>query len=461
MHPAAVGRQSLNRRDRGPVHGPRAGVPGVGRPHSSGNAFLVAVPGRSAELLHQLVPAAVDGHHSLDRGHHRDGQQGTGDPEERRPGEHRAERHGRMDLQRGPRDPRRDQVVLDLLVADHDDEHDQGLEGFALHQGDDDRQGPSQVGADRRDELRHHADPEGHRQPVGQVEQEEGDPMERRADHRQQATGDHVATGLLGRDVHDGQERALPVRRKPRGDGAAEARPVGGEVEREQQDREQGEHPVDGGAQDAEQAHPKVLGDVGDVIGAQPDALQELVGVQLRAETGVRPLQDRLEECWQAPDQLRELIGQERAEHREEGHGGHEQPAHDHEGAHPAADAALLQVVHHRLHGQADEEREEQRVPERRELAEAPGDDLRGGDQDQDEDDGPPEPRRQAAIVLGIGDGPRQVGQAHARWPEAGCPDPIPLAVSLHRSQGRPADSSRSSPSRGAEWRGCCTHPAR
>ena len=74
------------------------------------------------------VPRPQLGDHRLSHRRRRQGEHGADGAEQGRPGERRPERQRRVQLHRPRRDARREHIVLDLLVDDDGDQHDQRLE---------------------------------------------------------------------------------------------------------------------------------------------------------------------------------------------------------------------------------------------------------------------------------------------------------------------------------------------
>ena len=208
----------------------------------------------------------------LHRGGERQGQQCSDHTEQGRTDEHGAVSHGDVDLHGLGGDLRGEEIVLDLLIGEDHEEDEEAGPG-CVNQGDQDRQGAGDVRAHHGDELAHDANPEGEGHRERHVQHFEGDPVSNRRQHRQDAPGEDVATGLLDGEIPDAQHGALAGRRKERTDRAAQLRSFGHDVEREEQDREGLEqHVDDGGAE----IHDVVGEAVGQIGGAT--AVDELLG---------------------------------------------------------------------------------------------------------------------------------------------------------------------------------------
>ena len=149
----------------------------------------------------------------------------------------------------------REQVVLDLLVDDDGDQHDQRLER-RVEERHDHRQHAGDVGADDRQELADDADPQGEGDRRGGADRLEHDPVEDRRQQRQQRPRVEVAAGLRARQLPGLQHPLLVLRVQPAADRPAQARPVGDEVEGEQHHREQLQQHAEGGDR---QVHGVVL----------------------------------------------------------------------------------------------------------------------------------------------------------------------------------------------------------
>jgi hypothetical protein len=184
---------------------------------------------------------------------------------------------------------------------------------------------------------------------------------------------------------------------------SAQSRAVRGEVEREQGDREQLEEAADYLRRHVQDAGGAVLDVVAQPVGAE-QALLDVDALQVGLEVRVDPVDDGVEVLGEALDQLDDLVREDGTEQ------GDEPCRHDHhadeddERGEPSAQAARGHPAHRRLHGERQEERDEDVDQQTGELVEGPAAQLEHRDEGEREHHGAGQPARHTAVRPGPAD---------------------------------------------------------
>ena len=283
-------------------------------------------------------------------------QDGPDRAEQRRPGDDRREGDGRVQLHGARRDAWGEEVVLDLLVDDHEPEHPQRLQR-RLGQRDEHREQPGEVGAHDGHELRHDAHEQG--QHLGEVEPDgaEGDVVEQRRQQGQQPAGVEVAAGLVDGQVPAPQHLALEVGAEHGAHRPPEAWAVGDEVEGEQQHRQQLEQRAERGQAELQRRAGQALGQLASRPAFLGELVDEVVDVHVGVEGVVDPGLELLEVVGRLVDQVADLAHDQRPDRRHE----HEADQRDDQHREPCRQASPPAPPHQRVHGGFDGQGEEER----------------------------------------------------------------------------------------------------
>lgn len=208
-------------------------------------------------------------------------------------------------------------VVFYLLVNRGKDDDPHNVQ-WLIECRENGRQDNADVGADRGDELPDDASEDAHGQPVRHADGCEEDAVEERGEKRQRQLGDDESTSLLHRDIPDRDEDALLAVGQPSSDGALDARGVGAEVEREDDDGQELKSKAQCARQDPKEAASPGLGPFGDLLWGEIEKFIELGGIELRIKHVVDPGDDLRDEVREALNQHRDLAEHELTEDADE-----------------------------------------------------------------------------------------------------------------------------------------------
>ena len=313
-----------------------------------------------------------------------------------------------MHLQRLRGDAGHEDVVLDLLVQEHEGQHDETVDRI-VHHCDEHRERAREVGAHDRDELRDDADPQRERERVRHAEDREHDPVTRGRQQREDRSRVQVAAGLVDRELPRLQHDHLSFRWQHRADGAPEARPVGDQIEREQGDREDLEHHRECG----EAGFQRVPGEIfdegaGGTFGVV-ELLGEIVEVHVGIERVVDPVLDAVHVFGCLVDEVADLADDDRTDRGDEHDREQEDDAEHETGRRAAPPAAAGERVHRGFDREREEQRDDQRDQERAQRDDEALDQV-------DEDEAEPEQRDALRAPTPAS------GRALASLRSAGCP---------------------------------------
>jgi hypothetical protein len=334
------------------------------------------------------VPVAVGVEESDSRCGQRDSDQGPDDSPQCRPHEDGGQRDPGVDVHRAAADPWGEQIRLHLLVDGGEQQDPQRGQGRGEHH-EQHRDDNPDVGSDDRNELREQPDEQSQRQPV----RDPGDVEERAVEDRRQGReldlGDDVAAGLGDGDIPHRHEHVLMRGREPGADRAAHPRPVGGQVEREHDEREHVEQGVEQRGHQSQNAPGQIGGHRPDLAGGQLQTGGDRVRVELQLEGAVRPGDHLGHHPGQGLDQVGQL-GEEHVAEQDADHGDHYQDAPtDQPGGQPAADAPARQSGHRRLHRHGEQPGQQQQEEEPADRREDPQRCHPQRHDEQDADHGP------------------------------------------------------------------------